>query len=138
MSPKDTFPGRMPDLSHLLENNRAWAAEIAKLNGVLRRNGGLPVEAERHFAEAARLAEAQHDSLLLAETLRERAELYRGQGRNREALQNLNRAHRLFEHMRAKRELANVESPAQQRGHEGAERLGGCSALHSSRGRSPS
>lgn len=90
--------------------DRAWAAEIAKLRGVLRRNAGVPVEAERHFADAVRLAESQQDSLLLAETLRERAELYRQQGRNREALQNLNRAHRLFEQMRAKRELANVDS----------------------------
>jgi diguanylate cyclase (GGDEF)-like protein/putative nucleotidyltransferase with HDIG domain len=47
--------------------------------------------------------------LLLAETLRERAELYRGEGRNREALQNLNRSHRLFTQLRAKRELANVD-----------------------------
>ena len=87
----------------------AWTAEIAKLLGVLRRRSGLPVEAERHFADAVRLAESQQDSLLLAETLRERAELYRGEGRNREALQSLNRAHRLFEQMRAKRELANID-----------------------------
>jgi diguanylate cyclase (GGDEF)-like protein/putative nucleotidyltransferase with HDIG domain len=89
--------------------DRAWSAELAKILGVLRRDAGVPVEAERHFAQAVTLAEAQQDSLLLAETLRERAELYRNQGRNREALQNLNRAHRLFEQMRAKRELANVD-----------------------------
>jgi diguanylate cyclase (GGDEF)-like protein/putative nucleotidyltransferase with HDIG domain len=89
---------------------RAWAAEIAKLLGVLKRKSGAPVEAERHFEDAVKIAESQEDSLLLAETLRERAELYRGQGRNRESLQNLNRAHRLFEQMRAKRELANVGS----------------------------
>jgi putative nucleotidyltransferase with HDIG domain/diguanylate cyclase (GGDEF)-like protein len=89
--------------------DKAWAAELAKILGVLRRDAGVPVEAERHFAQAVTLAEAQQDSLLLAETLRERAELYRNQGRNREALQNLNRAHRLFEQMRAKRELANVD-----------------------------
>jgi diguanylate cyclase (GGDEF)-like protein/putative nucleotidyltransferase with HDIG domain len=87
----------------------AWAAELAKLLGVLRRKSGLPVEAERYFGEAVALAESQQDSLLLAETLRERAELYRGEGRNREALQSLNRAHRLFEQMRAKRELANID-----------------------------
>lgn len=88
----------------------AWSAEIAKLVGVLRRKSGLPVEAERHFSDAVRLAESQQDTLLLAETLRERAELYRGEGRNREALQSLNRAHRLFEQMRAKRELANIDA----------------------------
>ncbi len=88
----------------------AWSAEIAKLVGVLRRKSGLPLEAERHFCDAVRLAESQQDTLLLAETLRERAELYRGEGRNREALQSLNRAHRLFEQMRAKRELANIDA----------------------------
>lgn len=100
------------NLAHQLSEesgDKAWSAELAKILGVLRRDAGLPVEAERHFAQAVALAEAQQDSLLLAETLRERAELYRNQGRNREALQNLNRAHRLFEQMRAKRELANVD-----------------------------
>lgn len=100
------------DLAQRLSDDsgdQAWTAELAKLLGVLRRNAGFAVEAERHFADAVRLAESQQDSLLLAETLRERAELYRGQGRNREALQNLNRAHRIFEQMRAKRELANVD-----------------------------
>jgi diguanylate cyclase (GGDEF)-like protein/putative nucleotidyltransferase with HDIG domain len=90
--------------------DEAWLAHIAKLNGVLRRDAGAAKEAERFFGRAVELAEARQDVMLLAETLRERAELYRGEGRNREALQNLNRAHRLFEQLRAKRELANVDS----------------------------
>jgi putative nucleotidyltransferase with HDIG domain len=89
--------------------DRAWSAEIAKLLGVLDRSAGRPLDAERHFGEAISIAESQRDSLLLAETLRERAELYREQGRNREALQSLNRAHRLFGQLRAKRELANID-----------------------------
>ena len=84
-------------------------AEIAKLQGVLRRDAGAPVEAERFFREAATLAESRQDLLLLAETLRDRAELCRVQGRNREALQNLNRAHRLFTQLKARRELANTD-----------------------------
>ena len=87
----------------------AWIAHIAKLRGILRRDAGAPKEAEHHFAKAVELAETRQDLLLLAETLRERAELFRGEGRNREALQNLNRSHRLFTQLRAKRELANVD-----------------------------
>jgi len=90
--------------------DEAWLAHIAKLNGILRRDAGAMKEAERFFARAVEVAESRQDVMLLAETLRERAELYRGEGRNREALQNLNRAHRLFEQLRAKRELANVDS----------------------------
>jgi len=90
--------------------DEAWLAHIAKLNGILRRDANAANEAERFFGRAVELAEARQDVMLLAETLRERAELYRGEGRNREALQNLNRAHRLFEQLRAKRELANIDS----------------------------
>ncbi|MEP6496266.1 MAG: HD domain-containing phosphohydrolase, partial [bacterium] len=83
--------------------------QIYKLRGSLARKGGDAVEADAHFAHAVALAEARHDFLILAETLRERADLDRDQGRNREALQNLNRAHRLFAELRARRELANVD-----------------------------
>ena len=90
--------------------DEAWLAHIAKLNGILRREAGAAKEAEQFFARAVELSEARQDMILLAESLRERAELYRGEGRNREALQNLNRSHRLWEQLRAKRELANVDS----------------------------
>ncbi len=87
-----------------------WLAHIAKLKGILRREAGAAKEAEQYLSRAVELAEARQDVFLLAESLRERAELYRGEGRNREALQNLNRSHRLFTQLRAKRELANVDS----------------------------
>jgi diguanylate cyclase (GGDEF)-like protein/putative nucleotidyltransferase with HDIG domain len=90
--------------------DEVWLADIAKLNGILRRDAGATKDAEQFFGRAVELAEARQDVFLLAETLRERATLYRGEGRNREALQNLNRAHRLFEQLRAKRALANVDS----------------------------
>jgi len=83
--------------------------QICKLRGILARRAGNGVEAETHFAQAVELSEARHDSLVLAETLRERAGLDRDLGRNREALQNLNRAHRLFTELRARRELANLD-----------------------------
>jgi putative nucleotidyltransferase with HDIG domain len=85
------------------------AAQILKLRGILARRTGNPLQADEHFASAIALAEARHDPLLLAETLRERADLDREQGRNRESLQNLNRAHRLFGELKARRELANVD-----------------------------
>jgi putative nucleotidyltransferase with HDIG domain len=47
--------------------------------------------------------------LLQGETARELAALYREQGRNRQTLQRLNQAHRLFAQLRARREMADVD-----------------------------
>jgi putative nucleotidyltransferase with HDIG domain len=47
--------------------------------------------------------------ILQGETARELAGLYREQGRNRQTLQRLNQAHRLFAQLRARRELADVD-----------------------------
>ena len=44
-----------------------------------------------------------------ADAARELAELYRRQGRNRDALQALARAHRLFSQLRSRREVADIE-----------------------------
>jgi putative nucleotidyltransferase with HDIG domain/diguanylate cyclase (GGDEF)-like protein len=87
----------------------AWVPHIEKLQGILHREAGEAPEAEAAFGRAVDLSEARQDLLLLAEALRERAELYQREGRNREAMQNLNRAHRLFTQLRAKRELANID-----------------------------
>jgi putative nucleotidyltransferase with HDIG domain len=89
--------------------DQASLAQIHKLRGTLARANNELVEADGHFSRAIELAEARHDLLLLAESLRERADLNREQGRNREALQNLNRAHRLFGELKARRELAHVD-----------------------------
>jgi len=45
----------------------------------------------------------------MAETSREQAEVHRRQGRNRETLQALNKAHQLFTQLRARRDLADVD-----------------------------
>ncbi|HEY9227458.1 MAG TPA: HD domain-containing phosphohydrolase [Gemmatimonadaceae bacterium] len=87
----------------------AWVPHIEKLRGILHREAGAVAEAEQAFDRAVELCEARQDLLLLAETLRERAELYQAEGRNRDSLANLNRAHGLFTQLRAKRELANVD-----------------------------
>jgi putative nucleotidyltransferase with HDIG domain len=55
------------------------------------------------------LADTRQDLLLSAEIARELAELYRLQGRNRDTLQSLNRAHRLFTQLHARPDLADID-----------------------------
>src|SRR3954471_22345960 len=76
--------------------------------GTVSRELGEYVRAEQHFESADVLGHERKEPLLLAEISRERGELYRRQGRNREALQQLNRAHRMFTELRAKREIADL------------------------------
>ena len=64
--------------------------------------------AEEHFARAEAIAEKREDLLLKAQIARERAEMYRGQGRTRELLQSLNGAHRMFSQLRANQAMAAV------------------------------
>lgn len=64
--------------------------------------------AEQHFARAEAVAEKREDLLLRAQIARERAEMYRGQGRTRELLQSLNGAHALFTQLRANQAMAAV------------------------------
>ena len=82
--------------------------ELHKAFGVVTREMGNHDLAEQYLADARVVAEQRQDLLLLAEALKESAELHRRQGRNRDTLQCLNRAHRLFEQLRARRELADV------------------------------
>jgi diguanylate cyclase (GGDEF)-like protein/putative nucleotidyltransferase with HDIG domain len=64
--------------------------------------------AEQHFARAEAIAEKREDLLLRAQIARERAEMYRGQGRTRELLQSLNGAYALFTQLRASHAMAAV------------------------------
>jgi diguanylate cyclase (GGDEF)-like protein/putative nucleotidyltransferase with HDIG domain len=80
-----------------------------RLMGVIEREGGDLVRAEAMLQRAAEIASSRQDMLLLAETSREQAEVHRRQGRNRETLQALNRAHQLFTQLRARRDLADVD-----------------------------
>ena len=80
-----------------------------RLMGVIARESGDLAEAETMLYRAAEVASARHDLLLLAETAREQAEVHRQQGRNRETLQALNRAHKLFTQLRARRDLADID-----------------------------
>ena len=83
--------------------------EIQKCYGVILRETGDFSAAEEAFRKAVELADARQDLLLSAEIAREMAELYRLQGRNRDTLQSLNRAHRLFTQLHARPDLADID-----------------------------
>ncbi|MFL5607481.1 MAG: tetratricopeptide repeat protein, partial [Gemmatimonadaceae bacterium] len=82
--------------------------ELHKALGIVERETGNYSRAEECLARAHEIATQRQDLLLLAETTKEFAELYLRQGRNRDTLQTLNQAHRLFTQLRARRELADV------------------------------
>ena len=92
-----------------LLGSRRWLAETHKAYGILFRDTRKPGLAARHLQDAAELAEAGEDRLVLAETLEAWALLHLEEERNREALQCLNRAHRLFGELHAARDLLDVE-----------------------------
>jgi putative nucleotidyltransferase with HDIG domain len=88
---------------------RRDAAQIEYVRGLVARACGDARGAERHFARAESIAVERRDLLVEGEAACELAELFREQGRNRKTLQRLNRAHRLFEQLKAGRELADVD-----------------------------
>ncbi|MEO7455173.1 MAG: tetratricopeptide repeat protein, partial [Gemmatimonadaceae bacterium] len=77
--------------------------------GIIARLDGDVARAEAHFIRAEEIAVERKDLILQGETARELAELYRWNGRNKDTLQRLNQAHRLFLQLRARRELADVD-----------------------------
>ncbi len=84
-------------------------SETYKIYGNLYRETGNTQLAHTHFALALKLAQACGDRVLEAECERERALLDMQEGRHRDALAALNRAHRLFQQLRANREVADIE-----------------------------
>lgn len=84
-------------------------SEVYRLYGVLYRETQQSELATAHFMLSLRLAQACGDMLLEAEAERERATLEMQEGRHREALSALTNAKRLFENLRARRELMDVE-----------------------------
>ncbi len=83
--------------------------QASKLLGIIARETGDLSDAAQHFARATEIAELRKDVLLQAEVAREAGELARRQGRNSEVLTYLNRAHRLFTQLRARRDLADID-----------------------------
>ena len=83
--------------------------EAAHIAGLVACAHGELAVAEEHFLRAEEIALQRSDVILQGETARELAALYRSQGRNRQTLQRLTMAHRLFSQLRARRELADVD-----------------------------
>ena len=92
--------------------NQRALGEVCRHYGVVMRERRRYAEAEAYLARARAIAEEREDLLLAAETAREEAELYRAQDRYTDTLQRLNRAHRLFAQLRARRDLADVDRRA--------------------------
>lgn len=82
--------------------------EVQKILGAIALATQDIASAEAHFSRAESIAEKREDLLLKAQIARERAEMYRGQGRTRELLQSLNGAHRMFSQLRASQAMAAV------------------------------
>ena len=79
------------------------------VSGLIARMDGDVAGSEAHFLRAEQIGIERKDLILQGETSRELAELYRWNGRNKDTLQRLNQAHRLFLQLRARRELADVD-----------------------------
>ncbi len=82
--------------------------QASKLLGVIARETGDVTEAEEQFRRADEIARSRQDVLLEAEVARETGELARRQGRNGLVLRHLNRAHKLFSQLRARRDVADI------------------------------
>ena len=83
--------------------------KATKLLGVIARETGSFDDADRHFRRADEVAIARGELLLQAEVARERADLARRMGKNRDVLQQLNRSHRLFTILRAQPDLTDID-----------------------------
>lgn len=84
-------------------------AEVWRNFGVIRRELGQLDDAALYLERARSLSEVRRDTVLTADVAREQATLFRTMGRNVETLRALNDAHRLFEQLRARHELSDVD-----------------------------
>ncbi|HEU4884875.1 MAG TPA: HD domain-containing phosphohydrolase [Longimicrobium sp.] len=83
-------------------------AEALKFYGMIYREGGKLHLAEIHLNSAIEISAARHP-LLEAQAQREMARVLRMQGRNRQALEALNRSHALFTSLQARPDLADID-----------------------------
>ena len=84
-------------------------AETYKLYSAIYRAAGKPRLAEIHLTVVVDLARSCQDRLLEAEIEHERALLHVSEGRNREALISLNRAHAIFATFKAQNEVLDID-----------------------------
>lgn len=91
--------------AHRLGDSQAGAYKLA---GSIAKEQGNHDEALTCLARAADLATQRGNLLLLAEVEHKRAEVFRQLGRNQDALQSLNAAHRLFAKMQARHDVEDI------------------------------
>jgi putative nucleotidyltransferase with HDIG domain len=84
-------------------------AETYKLYSAIYRAAGQPELAVTHLSVIVELARACEDRLLEAEIEHELALVHTSQGRNREALIALNRAHEMFAGFKARSEVLDID-----------------------------
>lgn len=84
-------------------------AEAYKYYGMLYRETGKPEQADTHFALSLGMAEACQNSLLQAETQMEWALLHLEEERKQEGILYLNRSLKLFQNLKASREVLDIE-----------------------------
>jgi diguanylate cyclase (GGDEF)-like protein/putative nucleotidyltransferase with HDIG domain len=84
------------------------AGDMFKVQGIIAREREDLEAAERHFERALSHAEERGNLLLAAEVAREQGVLFWNQRRSRDTLVALNRAHQLFDRLRARRDLADI------------------------------
>jgi putative nucleotidyltransferase with HDIG domain len=89
--------------------HQAGLCEVYKNYGIIFREMGKNNLAEAHLTRAAELAERLVNPLLVGEVQREIARVFRALDRNTEALQALNYAHRVFNELRARLDVADVD-----------------------------
>jgi HD-GYP domain-containing protein (c-di-GMP phosphodiesterase class II) len=89
--------------------SKTGIAETCKFYGAIYRETGKLHHARTHLQLGTGLARLCDDRLLEAEVERELALVHLEGGEDQEAVRCLNRAHRLFTELRAKRELVDVE-----------------------------
>ncbi|MGQ0561327.1 MAG: HD domain-containing phosphohydrolase, partial [Gemmatimonadota bacterium] len=83
-------------------------AGVHRYYAMLYRETGKSQMAHMHFALALQLARACESPLLEAETESERARLFVAERNHRQALRSLNRAHRIFTELDARREILDL------------------------------
>jgi putative nucleotidyltransferase with HDIG domain len=89
--------------------SKAQIAEAYKFYGVLYRETARPDQSDTHFALSLGLAEACQNRLLQAETQLEWALLHLEEERKQEGVLYLNRALRVFQELKASREVLDIE-----------------------------
>ena len=89
--------------------SKAGLADTYRCYGLLYKDSGKPALAEAHLQMVVQLAQECQDPVLEAEAEFERALVFLGEGRNRDALQTLSRAEALYGQLRASREIADIE-----------------------------